>query len=42
MLSTSLGKTFGFEVAIFRVGKLLKGIFENDGSAMHTCVDSGS
>lgn len=42
LFSTSLGSTFGLEQARLRVGKEARGIFENEGRARHTCVDSGS
>lgn len=42
LFSTSLGRTCGDELATDIEGKELKGMFENEGRARHTCVDSGS
>lgn len=42
MLSTSFGSTAGLEQASLRDGNEERGMFENDGRAMHACEDSGS
>lgn len=42
LFSTNLGRTWGDELATDMEGNELKGMFENEGSAKHTCVDSGS
>ncbi len=42
LFSTSLGRTIAEELATEIEGNELKGIFEKEGKARQTCVDSGS